>query len=203
MCEHKGLIPASPLEPWLGPTSGEGRSVRTPHKPQSAVSPSFLGTFRSGWSCSMPSNGLSRHPFTPPAWDTGKKGAPRDAGDYAPRVPGLLPRDSSVENPPPHAKTLGGSQEEVPSQIGGESCGERNAHSLGVYSNSLGLGEGPGDGGVQPQKLLEERLSKRLKPAKEGRMGRRGWKRERKDKEQAVRKSRERKSFADGRAMHN
>lgn len=91
----------------------------------------------------------------------------------------------------------------MPSQIGGESCGERNAHSLGVYSKSPGLGEGPGDGGVRSQKLLEEHQSKRLKPAKEGRMGRRGWKRERKDKEQAVRKSQERKSFADACAMHN
>ena len=74
---------------------------------------------------------------------------------------------------------------------------------LTVYSKSIGLGEGPGDGGVQSQKLLEERRSKKLKPAKEGRMGRRGWKRERKDKEQAVRKSQERKSFADARAMCN
>ena len=106
-----------------------------------------------------------------------------------------------MENPP--AKTLGGSREEVPSQIRGESCGERNAHSLGVYSKSTALGEGPGDGGVQSQKLLEEHQSKRLKPAKEGRMGRRGWKRERKDKEQEVRKSQEHKSFADARAMHS
>ena len=74
---------------------------------------------------------------------------------------------------------------------------------LTVYSKSLGLGEGPGDGGVQSQKLLEKHRSKRLKPAKEGRMGRRGWKREQKDKEQAVRKSQERKSFAYARAMHN
>ena len=128
LCEHQGLIPTSPLEPWLGPTSGEGRSVRTPHKPQSAASPSFLGTFRSGWSCSMPSNGLSRHPFILLPGILGRKVLPEMLGTTLHRCQDFYLVTARWRQL--HTKTLGGSQEEVPSQIGGESCGERNANSL-------------------------------------------------------------------------